>query len=444
MMSLAQVAQILGGELKGKDGVFSSVSTDTRTLTPGALYFALKGNNFDGHKFVGLAQQSGAVAAIVSDFLDVDVPQIKVGDTRKALGRLAAAWRHQFKGKVIAITGSNGKTTVKEMTAAILAKQGDVLATKGNFNNDIGLPLTLFGMEAQQYAVIEMGANHHGEIDYLTHIASPDVAVITNAGPAHLEGFGSIEGVARAKGEIYSGLGDSGVAIINADDKYAAYWLDLCKSKHVMRFGIDNEADVKGKWIAEVSGGLLQISSGSESLDIHLKVPGKHNAMNALAAASACLAVGVDLGSIQQALNEFVPVKGRLNVLSMPCGAVLIDDTYNANPASLTAGLDVLNRFAGEHWLVMGDMGELGVDSKQLHAEVAHLALQKGVDCLYATGDNSLEAVRAFGNNAVHFSTQKEMIDYLRPRLHENLSILIKGSRFMKMEQVVESLLEKS
>jgi len=440
MMSLAQTTKILGGELIGNDAVFTSVSTDTRTLIKGALYFALKGERFDGHAFVSTAKQSGAVAAVVSDLNNTDLPQIKVEDTRKALGRLAAAWRQHFKGKVIAITGSNGKTTAKEMIAAILAKQGDVLATKGNLNNDIGLPLTLLGMEKQNYAVVELGANHPGEIDYLTHIANPDVAVITNAGPAHLEGFGSLEGVAKAKGEIYRGLAQEGVAVVNADDVFADYWLRICKNNVVMRFALEHEAEVKGEWRPDVVGGVLSVKTKSNIFEVRLNVPGKHNAMNALAATAACLAAGASIENIQKALNEFLPVKGRLNIIAAINGATIIDDTYNANPASLKAGLDVLSKLPGEHWLVLGDMGELGEDARQLHADVAKLALENGIDHVYATGESSKATVKAFGGNAMHFSTQKDLIDFLHPKLHQNLNVLIKGSRFMKMEKVVESL----
>ncbi|HEY9051062.1 MAG TPA: UDP-N-acetylmuramoyl-tripeptide--D-alanyl-D-alanine ligase [Gammaproteobacteria bacterium] len=440
MMSLVQTTKVLGGELIGNDAMFTSVSTDTRTLKKGALYFALKGERFDGHEFVNAAKQSGASAAVVSDLNNIDLPQIKVEDTRKALGRLAAAWRQHFKGKVIAITGSNGKTTAKEMIAAILAKQGDVLATKGNLNNDIGLPLTLLGMEKQNYAVVELGANHPGEIDYLTHIANPDVAVITNAGPAHLEGFGSLEGVARAKGEIYRGLTQSGVAVINADDVFADFWLKLCKDNKVIRFALEHDAEVKGEWQPDVTGGVLSIATKSNNFEVRLNVPGKHNAMNALAATAACLAAGASIENIQFALSEFSPVKGRLNLMAAASGATIIDDTYNANPASLKAGLDVLSKLPGEHWLVLGDMGELGEDARQLHADVAKLALESGIDHVYATGENSKATVKAFGENAMHFSTQKDLIDFLHSKLHQNLNVLIKGSRFMKMEKVVESL----
>ena len=448
MMSLVQASQILDGTLHGQDGAFSGVSTDTRSLQPGALYFALKGENFDGHDFIEKAQQAGAIAAVVSELKNneseaINFSQIHVDDTRKALGRLAAAWRQEFEGPVVGITGSNGKTTVKEMTAAILAKQGDVLATQGNFNNDIGLPLTLLRMDkSEQFAVIEMGANHPGEIKELTTITQPDVALITNAGPAHLEGFGSIKGVAKAKGEIYSGLTENGTAVINLDDKYADYWLSLCEGKTISTFSLKNEnADVRGEWQSTSTGGLLRIKTKQGECEINLSVPGRHNAMNALAATAASLAAGASLTDIESALTEFKPVKGRLNVIKLDSGACVIDDTYNANPASLRAGLNVLKDFPGEHWLVMGDMGELGKNAERMHFDVGIQASEAGVNKLYATGENSIAAVKAFGEHAQHFATHDDLIKFLQGNVQDGVNILVKGSRYMKMDKIVEALI---
>ena len=471
MMSLQQTCQILDGALHGEDKSFTSVSIDTRSLQSGALYFALKGENFDGHEFIKQAQQSGAVAAVVSEVCVEDsltgLSQIQVDDTRKALGRLAAAWRKAFRGTVVGITGSNGKTTVKEMTAAILAKRGDVLATQGNFNNDIGLPLTLLRMvhnekfvwnklsrksqrgesqggNEEKFAVIEMGANHLGEINELTHITSPDVALITNAGPAHLEGFGSLKGVAEAKGEIYSGLTGNGIAIINADDEFAGYWSDLCKNNEQYRFALEStDVDVKGEWQPTLTGGLLKIKTDQGQCEVKLSVLGRHNAMNALAATAVSLAAGATLSDVQSALTEFKAVKGRLNIHKTDSGAYIIDDTYNANPASLEAGLKVLVDMPGEHWLVLGDMAELGENAERLHFDVGVKARESGVNSLYVTGDNSIASVKAFGEHAMHFKTHDELIQFLKNNLHDNLNILIKGSRYMKMEQVVESLIEE-
>ncbi len=444
MMSLVQASQLLEGSLHGEDASFNSVSTDTRSLQPGSLYFALVGDRFDGHDFISKAQSAGAVGAVVSDIKNINLPQIEVVDTRKALGRLAAAWRQQFNGLVVGITGSNGKTTVKEMVAAILAEQGDVLATRGNFNNDIGLPLTLLRMAKENFAVIEMGANHHGEIDYLTHITKPDVALITNAGPAHLEGFGSIRGVAEAKGEIYGGLVSSGVAIVNGDDDYADYWLTLCEGKKVIRFALENvAAEIKGEWLPNEKGGVLRVSVPDDRFNINLPLPGKHNAMNALASIAVGIAANVDVNKIKSALENFKAVKGRLNIIKTTQGITLIDDTYNANPASLFAGLEVLKAMQGEHWLVLGDMGELGDDVEKIHTDVGRQCKQVNIDHLLAVGASSRFAVDAFGDQGMHFNNKEELIRFIKGSVHKNVNILIKGSRFMAMEEVVESLAGK-
>lgn len=443
MMSLLQAAQILNGDIHGIDCEFLRVSNDSRSIQAGDLYVALKGEHFDGHRFVADAGSKGAAAAMVEVYQDVDLPQLKVADSHQALGKLAAAWRQSYAGIVMGVTGSNGKTTVKEMTAAILQQKGKVLATKGNLNNDIGMPLTLLGLSADDdFAVIEMGANHRGEIDYLTQICQPDVALITNAGPAHLEGFGSLEGVAEAKGEIYNGLTEDGTAIINADDDFAEYWASLCDDKKIIRFALEQEADIKGHWQASDQGGELSINTPQGSCQFQLKVPGRHNAMNALAACSAALAAGVYLQDVEKALAEFRAVTGRLNVIQSAAGIRLIDDTYNANPGSLKAGIDVLTALSGEHWLVLGDMGELGAESKQLHYRAGMDARDMNVDKLLATGENCQAAVQAFGEQGYFFSTQDELIAFIKQVLHENVNILIKGSRAMQMEKVVEALTE--
>jgi UDP-N-acetylmuramoyl-tripeptide--D-alanyl-D-alanine ligase len=445
MMSLRQACQILHGTLRGEDVSFEGVSTDTRSLQPGDLYIALRGERFDGGDFIDNAQHSGAVAAVVHEFRDIDLPQIQVADTRKALANLARAHREAFPGKVVAVTGSNGKTTVKEMIAAILATRGEVLATRGNFNNDIGLPLTLLRMRDEPFAVIEMGANHHGEIDVLTRITHPDVALITNAGPAHLEGFGSVEGVSRAKGEIFNGLSDEGIAVINGDDQYADYWVSLCAGKRIIRFALNNDnVEVKGHWQSSAQGGLLKVRIADQQVDIQLPLPGEHNAMNALAAIAASQAVGIDLQAAGRALEQFRSVQGRLNVIRTASGMTLIDDTYNANPASLVAGINVLQSLPGEHWLVLGDMGELGAGAEQIHADAGAQAKALGVDRLLAIGPNSIHAVNQFGEGATHFDNKESLIDVIRENQTATMNVLIKGSRFMKMEAVVQSLTGKA
>lgn len=445
MMALERATKILNGVMSGENVSFSAVSTDTRSLQMGDLYIALHGELFDGHDYIGQAQQAGAVAAIVHKDVETSLPVIKVEDTRKALGGLAAVWRQSFGGKVVAITGSNGKTTVKEMVSAIAAKQGEVLATQGNFNNDIGLPLTLLRMEQEDFAVIEMGANHLGEISNLTSITQPDVALINNAGQAHLEGFGSLKGVAQAKGEIYQGLSDDGIAVINCDDAFADYWRELSANKKVIGFSMQNKAaEIYGEWQQTETGGNLNVCLSGEELNISLKVYGLHNAMNALAAIAVARALDIKHEFITQALNEFSAVKGRLNFHKVGKALTVIDDTYNANPASLSAGIKVLCDLPGKHWLVLGDMGELGDDERRIHFDAGLKARTAGVTRLLTVGEASRHAVDAFGENAENFKSKDELVSFIRQHQTEELGILVKGSRFMHMEQIVELLIKGS
>lgn len=450
MMQLSRAANMLNAKLVGEDVLFTAVSKDTRTIHQGDLYVALKGDRFDGHDFIAEAASAGAVAAMVSEDVSNALPCIEVPDTRLALGALAAGWRNQFNGKVVGITGSNGKTTVKEMCRSIFAEHaGDshVLSTQGNLNNDIGLPLTLLSLREQhQYAVIEMGANHVGEIDYLTHIARPDVALVNNAGPAHIEGFGSLKNVAHAKAEIYSGLGEQGIAVINKDDRFASLWLDICAQKTCRTFSLeDAQADVYASDLSEDAAGsqfVLHVDGEVEKL--MLPLPGIHNVMNALAATAVCSSLGVKIHSIVKALEHFSAVKGRLNIRQAVNGARLIDDTYNANPQSFSAAMHVLVNMPGSAWMVMGDMAELGSDSKELHRALGEQAKRLGVNRLFATGIHSREAVRGFGVGAQWFAEQSLLIDALRSELNAGVVVLVKGSRSMAMENVVNALLPGS
>ncbi|MDD2684832.1 MAG: UDP-N-acetylmuramoyl-tripeptide--D-alanyl-D-alanine ligase [Gallionella sp.] len=450
MMLLSQAVVALNAQMQGADVRFTAVSTDTRTIQKGDLFIALKGENFDGAKFVPDALTAGAVAAIVSvegyaqirSTLDPQSPILVVEDTRIALGQLAAYWRAQFDIPLVAITGSNGKTTVKEMLAAILraGNEDSVLATKGNFNNDIGMPLTLLKLRAShRYAVIEMGMNHPGEIDYLTRIARPNVTLVNNASGAHLQGLGSVEAVARAKGEIFAGLGEQGIAIINADDTHAALWRALSGAHQVVDFSLSHAAAVQGKWSAQGYGGVLHVRTAAGATDIRMQVPGEHNARNALAATAAALALRIPLVTICQGLEAFGGVAGRLQRKQALHGAVVIDDTYNANPASMYAALEVLAQASGKRIFVLGDMGELGDDAAQFHREIGVAARELGIERLFALGGLSVLAVQAFGSNGEHFNEIEVLQQKLAAELDAQTTVLVKGSRFMKMERVVQA-----
>ncbi len=442
--SLSEVAPALAAVVTGDDVNLTGCSIDTRDIKPGSIYVALCGERFDGHDFVMEAQNKGASALIVEKPVMCDLPSLRVADTRKALGDLALFWRQRFDLPVVAITGSNGKTTTKEMLRAIFAQQkgGTVLANQGNFNNDIGVPLTLFNLDAaHRYAVIEMGANHAGEIAYLTQMAQPSVTTITQCAPAHLEGFGSIKGVALAKGEIFSNLKSDGVAVINNDDDYANLWQQLAAPRQISTFALDKTADVMAKNLRLSDSGCdfsLQTKSGD--IAIHLALPGRHNVMNALAASACALACSCTLEAIQQGLQNMQPVKGRLQRRAGINGISLIDDTYNANPASLNAALAVLNNNTPPYWLVLGDMNELGTDSAEFHREAGQRAREFGVERLWAIGDMSHYAVESFGEGAQHFVHHNELIQSLHAQLPSRATVLIKGSRGMQMEKVVNAL----
>ena len=448
MMLLSQAANALRARMEGTDVHFSAVSTDTRTIQQGDLFIALKGENFDGVKFVAQAARAGAVAAVVNQdsglrVQDAGVPLIFVEDTRLALGKLAAHWRAQFDIPLVAITGSNGKTTVKEMLAGILREvtknEEEVLATKGNYNNDIGMPLTLLKLRAtHRYAVIEMGMNHLKEIDYLTRIAKPDVALINNATGAHLQGLGSVEGVALAKGEIFAGLANDGTAIINADDPHVLMWRLLAGTHRVFDFALEHSAAVKGKWTMQGYGGALELRTPAGEMRAQLRVPGEHNARNALAAATAALALQVPLDTIARALENFGGVAGRLQRKDGLHGSTLIDDTYNANPASMRAALEVLAQAMGKRLFVLGDMGELGAGAAQFHREIGIAARELGIEKMFAMGALSAGAVQEFGAGARHFDNVEALYGALDKELDEQTIVLVKGSRFMKMERVVQ------
>ena len=445
MMQLSTIARALNAQMVGADVAFTSVGTDSRHITQGQLFVALKGDTFDGHVYAAQALKEGAAAVMISDKSLTVSPAIVVDDTYQALGEMATYWRDQFTLPIAAVTGSNGKTTVKEMLASILmAESGEksaVLATEGNLNNHIGLPLTLLKLSPQhQFAVIEMGMNHAGEIRYLTKLTKPHVALINNAGTAHIGELGSRENIAKAKAEIFEGLVENGTAVINADDDFATDWIALNKSRKIITFGLGANADVHAQYVIDDGAMQLQLSTPKGQAEVRLHVLGEHNVRNALAASAAAIALGVSLGHIAEGLGNFASVKGRLNWLQGFNGARLIDDTYNANPDSMRAAIDVLSAQQGESVLVMGDMGELGEDAADMHAQIGLYAKQKGIKQLLATGELSAHAVSSFGDNAQHFSTKEALASTVLPHMQDGITVLVKGSRFMRMEQVVAQL----
>jgi UDP-N-acetylmuramoyl-tripeptide--D-alanyl-D-alanine ligase len=439
--SLSSAAQSMHGTLHGTDQNFDGVSTDTRSIRSGELFFALQGPNFDGHDYVGKAKANGAAGAVVTRLQKDDIPQIQVDDAKLALGRLGAAWRNSKSVQVVGITGSNGKTTLKELVAACLNTRAPTLATHGNLNNDIGMPLMLTRIsDEHQFAVLEMGANHAGEIAYLVALANPDVVVLTNAGAAHLEGFGSIEGVARAKGEILE-VGDRpDFAILNADDDYFSYWATLVEDVQTLSFGFSAIADVRAdEVVASASGSRFKLHLPKNSMSVMLPLPGVHNVRNACAAAAVATALGIDSRQIKLALESVVPVKGRLQPLEGRNGSTLFDDSYNANPLSVCAAAEFLANLEGKSWLVLGDMKELGAGAKELHREVGASARASGIDRLFALGDLSRYCVEGFGEGATWYPDIDALLaDIVAADSATN--ILVKGSRSMRMERVVEAM----
>ena len=445
-MLLSEAAKTLGSSLTGEDVVFSGCSTDSRTIEEGNLFIALKGEYFDGHQYISVAEKNGASSLIVDSEVVHTKPFIRVEDTRKAMGLLAKSWREKITIPLIAITGSNGKTTVKEMVTSILSTVSNVHATSGNLNNDIGVPKTLFGLNKKHnYAVIEMGANHLGEIEWLSKISSPNIAVITQCAPAHLEGFKNVESIAKAKAEIFSGLQTSGTAIINADDIYFDFWKNSCKEINKLTFGIKTKnADVRAENIKLSMDDLLinfTLISTHGSVEICLPMLGEHNVMNALAATSCCLSLDISLQSIKDGLENIKSIKGRLEIKTGKKHVRIIDDTYNANPTSLDAAIETLCGFNSLRYIVLGDMGELGDKAKEFHRDVGELAKRKNVDGLFTIGKLSINASNDFGTGAFHFDSYEALEKALIKSLDKDSTVLIKGSRAMKMERIVNALM---
>jgi len=415
-------------------GAFVGMTQDSRALKPGNLYCALLGERVDGHRFVSDAAGAGAAAALVSDVVDAPLAQIVVDDVVQAMGRLAGAWRVSRDVRVAAITGSNGKTTVKTMLATIMRGEAPTLATRGNYNNEIGVPLTLAALgEQHRFAVIEMGCGKPGDIEYLAAMAQPDVGIVTNAGPAHLERLGSIDGVARTKGELFAALGADDVAVINRDDDYFEYWRGLCVQSRQLGFGRSDGADIR----LDADN---QVMTPAGAFTLELALPGEHNRMNALAATAAALALGIDIDSIARGLAAVGSLPGRLSEREMGGGWRLIDDSYNANPASLHAGLQVLAARPGQRWLALGEMAELGAESTKLHREIGRAANTLGIERLFTIGTHAESVVEAFGAGGEAFSDMGAMARRMQDLLEPDVTCLVKGSRSAHMEQLIDRL----
>jgi UDP-N-acetylmuramoyl-tripeptide--D-alanyl-D-alanine ligase len=442
----SELAQVTTGQLMGGDVDFTSVSTDTRTLQKDALFVALSGPNFDGHHFVAGAATQGAAAALVARHLPINIPQVIVPDPLAALAHFAHEWRMRFTLPLIGVTGSNGKTTTKELIGAILSQLGPCLITRGNLNNHIGVPLTLLQLQpTHRFAVIEMGANHQGEIAHLASLAAPTIGIVTNAGAAHLEGFGSLQGVASGKGEMFRALPTDGVAVINADDAYANFWREARASDRVLTFGFEQVADFTAHRVqssSDASGFRIQFElvTPAGTRPAVLNLAGLHNLRNALGAAAVAYAAGASLEAIVAGLADMRSVAGRLELKPALHGAFLVDDSYNANPSSLQAGLDAFRSCGGERWLILGEMLELGAASDELHAEVGRYARTTGVSRLLGIGAGARFAVEAFGAGGHWFEDLDALIAHAKAALAPGLALLIKGSRSNRLERVSAAL----
>ena len=442
MMSLSAIAVWTHGRLLGADAEVTGVAIDTRKLQPGDLFVAIKGERVDGHDYLAEAAARGAIAALVTRKLDSDLPQLLVNDAELALGDLASAVRAQRDVRVVGITGSNGKTTVKTLAASILSRHGRTHVSAGNFNNELGLPLTLLAMPPDtEYAVLEMGAGKPGDIAYLAAIARPDIGLVTLIAPAHLARMGSIEGVAETKGALYQALPADGIAIINADDAFASFFGGLAGARKVLRYGLDHPADIGADIVEQrVDGSRFMLSTPRGDAEVRLPLPGRHNIANALAAAAIALALELPLDTIVAGLEQVAGVAGRLRREVMAGGWTLIDDSYNANPGSMAAAIDTLLLADGERWLVLGDMAELGTEARALHAGIGARARERGVERLFAVGPLGAATVEAFGAQGRHFGDKTALIATLHAQLHAGVTCLVKGSRSAGMEQVVAAL----
>lgn len=448
-MKVLDIAKAVNAAYEGPDSTLSSVSIDSRQMTLGALFIALRGKRYDGHYFIKEAINKGAKAVMAmrppENAEEQGVPFLYVSDTVEALGRLGAWWREQFSYPLVGITGSCGKTTVKEMVAHICRQKGNPFATPGTRNNAIGLPLSLLQLSHQHHwGVIEMGTNAPGEIAYLSGLTKPTVGVVTNIGAAHLEGFGTLDQIAQEKGALYAALAEEGIAVINQEEPFATTWQEHIGERKQITFGFTKKADVSAEDVIFTSTGMqFRLRVFSDTMTIPLLVPGRHMVNNALAAAAVAAALEVPLTAVQEGLATFSGVGGRLTRKRGYQGALIIDDTYNANPASMRAALDVLRATSGEKIMVMGDMGELGEHASAYHAEIGLEAKKAGVSELWVVGPLSVHAAKAFGSQAFIHQDKESLIEALKPHLQAHSVVLVKGSRSSQMEEVSHALLSE-
>ncbi len=445
-MKLSKLAEILNGKLLGNDLDYFHLSTDSRNLSQGDLFVAIVGEKYNGHDFLGSAKKNGAIAAVVSKVQSIDLPQVHVKDTTIAFGQIAAHHRQAFQLPMIAVTGSCGKTTTRALLNQVFSQQANVLSSEKSFNNHIGVPLTLLRLnDSHRFGIFELGANHIGEIEYLAGLVKPDIAIITNAGKAHIEGFGSQGGVAKGKGEIYQSLSESGTAIVNNDDAYSEYWKTLIGHRRTITFGIAVQADVMATNIEidQQAKTHFTLSIRDKEITVALPLLGQHNVYNALAAAATAYACDLPMLLIKQGLEQVLPVSGRLVEQQGYAGISVIDDSYNANPTSVSAAIDVLAHRRGERFLVLGDMLELGTNSQQFHYQIGEYAQQAGITRLYCLGDMSRYTVAGFGENAHFFASHKALFDSLKEDCHDQATVLVKGSLAMEMSQIAQGLVEE-
>lgn len=437
-MTLQEAASITGAICHGESVEFTGASIDTRRLQGGELFVAIKGERVDGHDYIDEAAAKGAAAVLVDRNIHCKLPCLQSESSIKTLQELASSWRRKMPLRVLAVTGSNGKTTIKNMLNAVLSLVGATVATRGNYNNEIGVPLSLCDIGPEhEYGIFELGAGKPGDIAFLTEMARPDISIISNATAAHLQGFGTVEAVAKTKGQIVSNLPPGGFAILNHDDPWFDLWLDMAGDRNVLTFGMHQQADV---CLVNREGNQISLATPVGSLSVRMPLLGHHNALNACAVVAAALCCGINVDVIRKGLESMEAEPGRLQLIEHASGATLINDSYNANPASVAAAIRTLSEFPGEKCLVMGDMAELGADADVLHEDIGNVARQAGINRVMTLGVESLATSNAFGQGGRHYADLNALAEDLQELLHPGMTCLVKGSRSSAMERVLEAV----